>query len=138
MTRGELIRKYRKLKHLTQAELGKKVGLGESAIRNYELDLRDPSPETVKTLAKALGISVEALDGYQLNSARDGLEALFRLNEAFGLEPDSDGRLVIDPKASQAKKLNAALKAWRSMLDKLDAGDIDPDEYELWKASFKS
>jgi len=40
MTIGEKIRKYRTFKGLTQAELGKMVGLSGDRIRQYESDVR--------------------------------------------------------------------------------------------------
>ena len=54
MSRGERIRRYRKMKGLTQKSLAERIGLAESAVRNYELGLRDPSQETLAALSGAL------------------------------------------------------------------------------------
>ena len=56
MSRGERIRRYRKMKGLTQKSLAERIGLAESAVRNYELGLRDPSQETLAALSGALGV----------------------------------------------------------------------------------
>lgn len=47
MGTGELIRKYRKMRGLTQSELAEKCGLTDSAIRNYELGNRTPGEDQV-------------------------------------------------------------------------------------------
>ena len=99
MSRGERIRRYRKMKGLTQKSLAERIGLAESAVRNYELGLRDPSQETLAALSDALGVPMSALDDYELSSAREALEALFRLEDAFGLKPVDGETLALDPKA---------------------------------------
>ncbi len=53
---GEQIRKYRKLKGLTQEELAKKSGLSTMSIRRYETGERiAPQPNLIK-IAEALGV----------------------------------------------------------------------------------
>ena len=47
-------------------------------------------------------MSERALEGYSTDTARDAMEYLFRLEEAFGIAPDSVGALRIDPKAKGA------------------------------------
>lgn len=137
MSTGEKIKKFRKLRKLTQKDLGEAAGLTESAIRNYEHDYRSPNAQQLAAIAKRLDVPVTALDDYEINSAREALEALFRLEDAFGIKPDEKGNLVMDPKAKNAKKLSSALKAWRGVLDEVEAGDMTEDEYELWRASLR-
>lgn len=138
MNTGELIRKYRKIRGMTQPELGNKVGLSDSAIRNYELGNREPTEEQLEAIAKALKINVQSLAAYNVTSARDALELLFRLEDSFGLKPTEEGQLSFDPKAKGAKKLSAAIKAWENAREELAEGKITQDEYDEWRASFKS
>ena len=138
MNTGERIRKYRKMRHMTQQELGEAVGLSSPAIRNYELGNREPGKEQIEAIAKALKVAPSALSEYDVKSARDALELLFRVEEAFGLTPANDDTLTIDHKAKGAQKLSAAIRAWRSVLDQVDSGEMTSDEYEEWKASFKA
>lgn len=123
---------------MTQKSLGESVGMVESAIRNYERDIRMPSDEVLGKLADSLGVPVTALEDYEINTAREALEALFRLEDAFGLTPSDDGTLRLDPKAKGAQKLSQAVKSWRGALDEVEAGEMSSDDYELWKASLKS
>ena len=137
MRSGELIRKYRKAKGLTQAELADACGLTDSAIRNYELCNRTPGVEQIESIASALGISPESLREVSLESSRQALELLFRLEGEFGLVPDEiDGELVlkIDRKAEKYQKLQA-LKTWKRMIDSEKAGEISSEELSEWKLS---
>lgn len=137
MSTGEKIKRYRNLRKLTQDELGEAVGVTGNAIRNYEHDFRSPNEEQLEKIARKLDIPVEALSDYEVSSAREALEALFRLEDAFGLAPDLDGTLRIDPKAKGAQKLTQALKTWRSVLDDVESGEMSAEDYELWKASLR-
>lgn len=137
MSTGEKIKKYRKLRKMTQAELGNAVGVTDNAIRNYEHDDRTPNGAQLAAIARKLDISVAALNDYEVASARDAMEALFRLEEAYGLKPAEDGSLSIDPKAKGAQKLLMALKAWLGVLDEVESGEMSADEYEIWKASLR-
>ena len=137
MNTGELIRKYRKIAGLTQKELGEACEMSEPAIRNYELGNRTPSDAQVVRIAKELGIAPQALVPHEMEDARDALGLLFELGDQFGLTPQDDGTLRIDPKAKSSKKLHAAIKAWRSVLDEVASGEMSEAEYDLWKAKFK-
>lgn len=56
MTIGEHIRDQRLRQGLTQRELGERAGIAEPTIRRYELGKLNPKIETVKKIAKALGV----------------------------------------------------------------------------------
>lgn len=61
MKTGELIRKYRKEKNLTMKELGKKVGVSEQAISQYERGIRNVNLETLIKLSDALNVTINNL-----------------------------------------------------------------------------
>ena len=139
MKTGELIKKYRKLRKMTQRQLAATCGQTDSAIRNYELGNRTPGQEQIQAIADALDISSEALREVPLESSRQALELLFRIDEEFGLEPmEVDGMLILgfDERAEKSPKLAAALKAWKKLLDSENAGEITPEELNEWKAEF--
>lgn len=63
MTIGERIREIRTQKGMTQRELGEKCNMADSAIRRYESDRGNPTLETLKRIAEALGVTTfELLD----------------------------------------------------------------------------
>lgn len=55
---GENIREIRKLKGMTQKELGNKLGISQSAINQFENNKTDPKLQTIEKLAIALEISM--------------------------------------------------------------------------------
>lgn len=63
MTLGKRIKKLRKDKGLTQAQLGNLVNKGESTVRTWELDRSQPSPQTIRLLCDVLGTTPNALLG---------------------------------------------------------------------------
>ena len=56
------IRKYRKLKGLTQQQLADAAGLSVMSIRRYETGARDPSENVVKSIAEALRVHPADID----------------------------------------------------------------------------
>lgn len=125
---------------MTQVQLAEACGLTDSAIRNYELCNRVPGTEQVASIASALDISPESLREVPLESSRQALELLFRLEEEFGLVPDEiDGKLVlkVDEGAGEPQKLVQALKAWKRMIDSEKAGEIGAEELSEWKLSLR-
>lgn len=139
MKTGELVRKYRKMRGMTQAQLAERCGLSDSAIRNYELGNRTPSEAHLEMIAEALEIAPEALYEVRIDSARQALEYLFRIDEELGLKPVRDGEgdivLAVNRGNPKAPKLSMALKTWMLQLDRLESGEMSQVEYEAWKAS---
>lgn len=137
LSTGQLIRYYRKRAGMTQAELAEEVEMSESGIRNYELGNRMPSKAQLATIARGFGIEPEALVTYDISSAREALGVLFQLEDTFGITPNEDGTLSIDPKANGAQKMVQAIKAWHNANEELNSGDMSEDDYKSWKSSFK-
>ena len=137
MNTGELIRFYRKRTHMTQAGLGEAAGFSEPAIRNYELGNRTPDRGQLEKISKALGVTPDSLVRHEIASAKDALGVLFQLEDEFGLVPQEDGSLRIDPKADNAQKLDAAIKAWVNARDELARGDMAEEDYRAWRAGLR-
>ena len=94
MHAGELIREQRKRKGMTQKQLAEKLGVSTPSIRLYELGKRTPSEEMLCQIADALEITPEALHPYNMASAREVLEMLFRMEEDYGIEPTTSGQVT--------------------------------------------
>lgn len=58
---GEQIRKYRKEAGLSQIELGKRLGVSQQQIAQYENGKRTPKIETINNIACALDIGIKKL-----------------------------------------------------------------------------
>lgn len=140
MTIGARIRRCRNEGGMTQRELADEVGLTESAIRNYERDIRTPSDQQIERIAEALDVSADSIREIGVSGVRGALEVLFRYEKELGLMPvvAEDGVAVApDPEKEGSQKAAQALKSWKRMRDELAAGEIDEDDYEAWKARFR-
>lgn len=62
MTIGDQIKKIRLEKGLSQKELGKKLGVSQQMIGQWETDKSNPKRETIEKIANALNVSPEILD----------------------------------------------------------------------------
>ena len=123
---------------MTQAGLGEAAGLSEPAIRNYELGNRTPDRSQLEKISKALGVTPDSLVRHEIASAKDALGVLFQLEDEFGLVPQEDGTLGIDPKSKNAQKLDAAIKAWTNARDELARGEMTEGDYREWRARLKA
>lgn len=115
------------------------AGVTEFAVWNYELGLRAPRPQHLEALARALGVDPAALTDCRVETAHDALEVLFRLEEGFGARSEADtagARVVVDPVAPGAQKLDAAVRTWVPKRARRDSGEISDEEYVDWKRGF--
>ena len=61
MTLGERIQKYRKMKGLSQEELGKLLHISRQTISKWESNQSSPDIQSCKAMADVFGISLEEL-----------------------------------------------------------------------------
>lgn len=94
MTIGARIRRYRNKVDMTQRELPDEVGLTESAIRNYERNIRMPSDQQIERIAEALDVSADSIREIGVSGAKGALEAPFRYERELGLMPVVTGNCV--------------------------------------------
>ena len=83
---GSRIRKIRTEKGLSQAELGKMVGLSADRIQKYENGARKPKKDMLKSIASALGVSTLALTDPNTTSYIGAMYAFFELEENFNMK----------------------------------------------------
>lgn len=57
MTTGQRIKKARTSMNISQQELGKRLGVSQAMIAQYESDARNPKMETLQKIGDALGVS---------------------------------------------------------------------------------
>jgi len=60
-TMGEIIRKLRRERNLTQEELAEQIGVTYQAVSKWESGASDPSTTNLMALAKLFGVSAEEL-----------------------------------------------------------------------------
>lgn len=114
---GSRIKRIRKFKGLTQAELGEKVGLNSNRIQQYENGARTPKVDMLVNIAKALDVNIRAITDPKINDFYGVMFALFDLEDFWGLEIKSiDNQLFLffdDSKdENRAEVINSYLKYW--------------------------
>ena len=72
---GDLLRRHRHARRLTQAELAEQAGLSERAISDLERGLKVPQRATVHLLLEALDLAPDAVESFEV-AARSRLQTL--------------------------------------------------------------
>lgn len=71
MSLGNRLRQTRQMKGLTQKQLAELSGEKNTSISNWELELNQPSAESLANLCKALGVSADYLLDWDENKHSD-------------------------------------------------------------------
>ena len=132
---GYKLYELRRSRGLTQAELGRRVGVSEAAIRAYETGKRRPKRVHLERIAEALGIRYEAIADYGIDDVDEVIHLLFRLGEDWKLRPVEvvDGHYFLD---SHDQDIFNAVKAWGEMRKRLEAEEITELEYVTWRDGY--
>ena len=79
---AERLKELRKQANLTQVELAKQLGIGQSSYADWERGKKNPTQENLIRLAQILNVSVDYLVGNSeaKSEALDNIELLFRMN----------------------------------------------------------
>ena len=138
---GERIRYYRKRAGMTQKQLAEACGITEPAIRNYELDNRIPSYDTLDDIADALHVNYYTLAEPNLGALAGVMHCFFRIEYVHGLRPvEIDGKtaLILDPSYNNIDTsiLQPFLNRWLDARKKLDSGEWTLEQYEDWQVTF--
>lgn len=128
---GKSIRRIRMRRNMTQRELANAAGLGESALRSYELGERSPKQNTLEWIAKALDVAPACFDTYGIEHYDELMHTLFLSEEAFGIKPYADGSIRFTDETIQS-----CVCTWWSWKEFLKEGKITREEYENRKDSF--
>lgn len=123
---GKSIRNVRMRRNMTQRELANAIeGIGESALRSYELGERSPKQDALERIAKALDVAPACFDTYGIECYDELVHALFLLEDRFGIEPCADGSIRFTDEAIQS-----CVCTWRDWKEFLEEGKITREEYE--------
>lgn len=128
---GKSIRRIRMRRNMTQRELANAAGLGESALRSYELGERSPKQNTLERIAETLDVAPACFDTYGIERYDELVHALFLLEDRFGIEPCADGSIRFTDEAIQS-----CVCTWRDWKEFLEKGKITREEYEDRKDGF--
>lgn len=144
MNFGEKIKRIRLFRGMTQRELGRHLGFGESSadvrIAQYESGDRKPKQATLQTLTDILGVSI---DNFVFSSPEVELVQLLSwLEEAHpesvrfcapDSEKDSEKQIASVGIYFTDKMLNEYLMGWMEQKKNLQEQKISQEEYKEWK-----
>ena len=136
---GKKIKRFRTAFGLSQKELAQRAGMSEPAIRNYELGNRTPSDKQLEKIAGALGVSIYAISNPNLENYDAVLHALFYLEDEYSFTPkEIDGQvyLAVENKNAATRTVSKMLSSWNSEFEKLKSGEINKEEYDMWRYSY--
>lgn len=88
----ERIKELRKALHMTQAEFGAMIGLGNTAIAGYEIGRRDPSDAVILSICREFGVSEAWLrygDGAMFPPQTRNERLALLINDVMSDQPDS-------------------------------------------------
>lgn len=79
---AERLKELRKQSHLTQVELAKQLGIGQSSYADWERGKKKPTQDNLIKIAQVLNVSVDYLVGNseEKTNELDNIEFLFRMN----------------------------------------------------------
>ena len=82
MAFAERLKELRKQAHLTQVELAKRLGIGQSSYADWERGKKKPTQDNLVKIAQVLNVSVDYLVGSseEKSDDLDNIELLFRMN----------------------------------------------------------
>ena len=82
MAFAERLKELRKQAHLTQVELAKLLGIGQSSYADWERGKKKPTQENLVKIAQVLNVSIDYLVGNseEKTDELDNIELLFRMN----------------------------------------------------------
>ena len=141
MAIGERIHFFRLMRGMTQKYLGTAVGFPERSadvrLAQYETGSRKPKADLTAALAQALDVTPQALDVPDIDSYIGLMHTLFTLEDIYGLTvSETDGEVCLKVnknKGKDAAELLKMLYAWKEQADKLNAKEIDKEQYDQWR-----
>lgn len=122
MSIGMKIKDQRKKKGFTQVELAEKSNMSRSYVADIERDRYNPSVETLKTIADALGINPSEL----IDDVTQPKQPYYALN-------DKDERDI----ARDLERMMSGLDSNNAMAFYGEEMDLDEEERELLRASME-
>jgi len=124
-TVGRRLKLIRKFRGYSQKEFGVALGFPEKSadvrVAQYENKARTPKKELQIKMTEILKVSPEVLSSAVSTTREELMQSLFWLEYTKGSDEIYD-----------------CLKEWKSMKDKLNTGEISPEDYLDWIFTYQS
>lgn len=139
---NERIQFFRKLRGMTQKELGLAIGFQEKGADNriaqYEGGYRTPKPNIISKLAEALQVSPLALSVPTVDTFDGLMHLLFALEDEYGLGlcKNKEEAVCLSVDTSKRKiteQLHQRILEWQEKANEVKQGKISKKEYDKWR-----
>ncbi|HBL84865.1 MAG: hypothetical protein A2Y17_10335 [Clostridiales bacterium GWF2_38_85] len=147
MAIGDIIKKIRNLRGLTQKELGVAIGFGERTadvrMAQYESGTRTPKDDAVLKLSEVLNVNAEHLTAPDLVGPTEIMHTLLHLDDSNQITFDEVE--YVDENGKKLKHIGIYLnrgymelylEEWSNRKSELAAGEITEEEYMEWKINW--
>ena len=136
LTYAQTIKKYRKIKNMSQEDLSNSSGINVSTIKKYETGNRLPKREQLEKIASALGINVNDFYDNSINTTGELLSTLISIEKQTDMKisgkKNKDGKY--DPNSINIsftnKDVNALLAEYLSYKDQYKKTENESGELE--------
>ena len=136
LTYAQTIKKYRKIKNMSQEDLSNSSGINVSTIKKYETGNRLPKREQLEKIASALGINVNDFYDNSINTTGELLSTLISIEKQTDMKisgkKNKDGKY--DPNSINIsftnKDVNALLAEYLSYKDQYKETENESGELE--------
>lgn len=142
MAIGKRIRYIRKLKGMTQKQLGMLIGLSERTadirMAQYENGTRTPKEDMVNAIAQQLDVSPAALNIPDTDTYIGIIHTLFDLEDNFNFRVElvnNEIHLAFENNSSLFS-IHSLLYGWALEQEKYRKGLITKEEYDNWRYNF--
>lgn len=109
---GETLKTLRKDRHMTQTELGNRLGISKAAVSKYELGVASPPLDILRSMSAILNVSLDYLCGTE---RRDKISVFNLTNEQI---------IIIDKLTRILRERNTGIKSELSESELLILGEI--------------
>ena len=113
---GKKIRAYREFMGLSQVQLAELSDINVGTIRKYELGIRNPKPQQLEKIAKALHLNYSVFLDFNIETVGDVFSLLFAIDKAVDLSlsiiPSDNGDSDMVAFTFKNEYLQDTLKKW--------------------------
>ena len=134
---GDKISAARKLRRMTQKELGLALGFDEPnagvRIVQYEKGKRVPKKELIQKMSEILDVSPLFLDVPECEDSVGLIQKMFELEDIYGIKIEKSGNGFAFQFKEIDKGIDEAFHQWTEIKEKKENGQISQKEYDEWR-----
>jgi len=135
---AETMKKYRKIRNMSQEDLSASSGINVSTIKKYETGYRNPKYEQLKKISEALGININCFYNNSINTVGELISMIASMDEQSDMiisaDKDSEGNYIEESIKISFKnpEVNKALSKYMTYKSYTDKEECDKNIAELF------